>query len=68
MNADGLYLAIYAALRFNLKLINIGYYISKNEMLPLTEVSNDRAIIFHLRAIYSNLFLTGVIHVEIIFI
>lgn len=38
MNADGIYLAIYTALRFNLKLINIGYYQSECATLPMTEV------------------------------
>lgn len=45
MNADGIYLAIFAALRFNLKLIIAEHYNSVNINLPLTEVGKTRLLI-----------------------
>ena len=38
LNADGVYLATYNALLFNLKLIHSGYYESEEKSLPTTEV------------------------------
>lgn len=39
MNADGIYLATYAALLLNLKLIRINYYHEDNRQVPISEVS-----------------------------
>lgn len=55
MNADGIYLAIYSALKFNLKLINVGYYESAEENIPVTEVGNNR--IYQLKIISQVIFL-----------
>lgn len=38
MNADGIYLATYAALLLNLKLIRINYYHADNRQVPISEV------------------------------
>lgn len=38
MNADGIYLAIYAALLLNLKLIKINYYNDDTRQVPISEV------------------------------
>lgn len=37
MNADGIYLATYAALSLNLKLIRMNYYENEAKQLPMTE-------------------------------
>lgn len=39
MNADGIYLATYAALLLNLKLIRINYYHEEARQVPVSEVS-----------------------------
>ena len=39
INADGVYLACYAALLLNLKMIRSGYYSGKTAALTVTEVS-----------------------------
>lgn len=39
MNADGIYLATYAALLLNLKLIRINYYHEDSRQVPISEVS-----------------------------
>lgn len=39
MNADGIYLATYAALLLNLKLVRQGYYDKDSKNIPLNEVS-----------------------------
>lgn len=39
MNADGIYLATYAALLLNLKLIRQGYYGNETKNIPLNEAS-----------------------------
>lgn len=39
MNADGIYLATYAALLLNLKLIRINYYHDEARQVPVSEVS-----------------------------
>lgn len=39
MNADGIYLATYAALLLNLKLIRMNYYEDESRQIPITEVS-----------------------------
>ena len=39
MNADGIYLATYAALLLNLKLIRINYYDDDSHQIPMTEVN-----------------------------
>jgi len=38
MNADGIYLATYAALLLNLKLIRINYYHEEGRQIPVSEV------------------------------
>jgi hypothetical protein len=38
MNADGIYLATYAALLLNLKLIRINYYHDEDRQIPVSEV------------------------------
>lgn len=38
MNADGIYLATYAALLLNLKLIRINYYHEESRQVPISEV------------------------------
>ena len=38
MNADGIYLATYAALLLNLKLIRMNYYEDDSRQVPMTEV------------------------------
>ena len=38
MNADGIYLATYAALLLNLKLIKINYYEEEGRQVPINEV------------------------------
>jgi len=38
MNADGIYLATYAALLLNLKLIQINYYHEEGRQVPISEV------------------------------
>lgn len=38
MNADGIYLATYAALLLNLKLIRINYYHEEGRQVPVSEV------------------------------
>lgn len=38
MNADGIYLATYAALLLNLKLIQINYYHEEGRQIPISEV------------------------------
>lgn len=38
MNADGIYLAMYAALLLNLKLIQINYYHEEGRQIPISEV------------------------------
>lgn len=38
MNADGIYLATYAALLLNLKLIQISYYHEEGRQIPISEV------------------------------
>jgi len=38
MNADGIYLATYAALLLNLKLIRINYYHEEARQVPVSEV------------------------------
>lgn len=38
MNADGIYLATYAALLLNLKLIRINYYHDEARQVPVSEV------------------------------
>lgn len=38
MNADGIYLATYAALLLNLKLIRINYYYDEARQVPVSEV------------------------------
>lgn len=38
MNADGIYLATYAALLLNLKLIRVGYYEDQSRQVPINEV------------------------------
>ena len=51
INADGIYLATYAALLLNLKLIKQGYYVEQHmKPVPMTEVSsiyNFFVYIFH---------------------
>ncbi|XP_049951444.1 brefeldin A-inhibited guanine nucleotide-exchange protein 3 [Schistocerca serialis cubense] len=37
VNADGIYLATYAALLLNLKLIKLGYYLQDTKPIPMTE-------------------------------
>lgn len=39
MNADGIYLATYAALLLNLKLIRMNYYNEDSRQVPISEVS-----------------------------
>lgn len=39
MNADGIYLATYAALLLNLKLIRMNYYEDESRQVPMNEVS-----------------------------
>lgn len=39
MNADGIYLATYAALLLNLKLIRMNYYNEDCRQVPISEVS-----------------------------
>lgn len=41
MNADGIYLATYAALLLNLKLIRQGYYGNETKNIPLNEASKS---------------------------
>lgn len=38
MNADGIYLATYAALLLNLKLMRINYYYEEGCQVPVSEV------------------------------
>ena len=38
LNADGVYIATYAALLLNLKLVQCGYYTSEEKSLPISEV------------------------------
>ena len=38
LNADGVYVVTYSALRLNLKLIRNGYYESEDKSLPIAEV------------------------------
>ena len=38
MNADGIYLATYAALLLNLKLLRTGYYENESRLVPINEV------------------------------
>lgn len=38
MNADGIYLATYAALLLNLKLIKLNYYEEEGRQVPINEV------------------------------
>jgi len=42
MNADGIYLATYAALLLNLKLIQINYYHEEGRQVPISEVCINR--------------------------
>lgn len=59
MNADGIYLATYAALLLNLKLIRINYYHEDNRQVPISEVSIDHSpFIFTFLFTFLSLFLS----------
>lgn len=56
MNADGIYLATYAALLLNLKLIRINYYHEDNRQVPISEVSIPFSYIHSLSRSFQLLF------------
>lgn len=56
MNADGIYLATYAALLLNLKLIRINYYHEDNRQVPISEVSIPFSRINFLLCLFQLLF------------
>lgn len=45
MNADGIYLATYAALLLNLKLIKMNYYEEEGRQVPINEVLTTVSLI-----------------------
>lgn len=61
MNADGIYLATYAALLLNLKLIRINYYHEDNRQVPISEVSIHSLVLIFSYAHFNSFSFLGTI-------